>query len=358
MIIKGNAVTYTEFGELKKVLSLTQFEIDSSSLKPNEFLLQAIATPINPSDLVQIQGTYPSPPTPYNLGGSTVYIGGNEGVFRVIEVGADAKKVYKKGDWVIPKLPSFGTWRTHALVAIEEDKKPLIIISSDDDEMTIEQAAVIGVNPCTAYQLIHNYIKDWKDGDWIIQNCGNSQVSRYLTQIARSENIKTISIVRNNKTKKQIDELYNLGATKVVNEEEFLSEDFNKTLKSWVGDGRVRLAANSLGGPTVWPLVRSLSQDGFLATYGAMSSLEIKYSLVDQLFKNITTVAYWLSANNKKDPSSKTKTIEAIIKLYSEGILKTEGITERSYDSDQNLLSTFSDAIEASSKGKQLIIFK
>lgn len=58
-------------------------------------LVRFLASPINPSDLNQIEGVYPIKPASFPA------VGGNEGVARVESVGCEIKR-FKVGDLVIP----------------------------------------------------------------------------------------------------------------------------------------------------------------------------------------------------------------------------------------------------------------
>lgn len=61
-----------------------------------------LASPINPSDLNQIEGTYPVKPRD-----GLPAVGGNEGVARVEEVGGMVEGL-KAGDLVVPASPALG----------------------------------------------------------------------------------------------------------------------------------------------------------------------------------------------------------------------------------------------------------
>ena len=56
----------------------------------------------------------------------------------MIQIGSNVKN-YEVGDVVIPKLPGFGTWRTHAVVDITQDSDLTPFIKVND--LTIDQAA-------------------------------------------------------------------------------------------------------------------------------------------------------------------------------------------------------------------------
>ena len=345
MSINAKAITYTQFGSLSEVLKETSYTIDASSLSGNQVLIKALATPVNPSDKVQVLGVYVKGQL-RTINNQEVYVGGNEGLFRVEKVGPESK--LQVGDWVLPGSPGYGTWRT-AVLATDDD---VIKISSDSDSLTFEQAATIAVNPPTALQMIEE-IPDWKENDWIIQNMGGSQVSTYVTQIASHLNIKTISIVRSGKSQEYIDGLKALGATVVVSEDEFAKDDFFINLPKLTNHGNIRLALDSLGGPTTTGLVKALSQDGLLLTYGSLSGQNISYPGGYQLLKNLTIRPYWLTRNSKANPQSKYDTLNKIIDFYKKGIIKSVPFNKVEYDG--NLLDTYKKAIETS--GKQVVVF-
>ena len=115
-----------------------------------------LAATINPADINMIQGTYGSTQ-------SLPAVAGIEGVGVVEEPGSST---LKKGDWVIPSQPGYGsylylifipctqslsgTWRTEFVC----DASELIKIPND---IPVEYAAGISSNPCTAYRLLSDF---------------------------------------------------------------------------------------------------------------------------------------------------------------------------------------------------------
>ena len=115
-MITAQAVLYSQHGEPKDVLFTQKFEIDDENLTPNQVVVKTLASPVNPSDINQIQGVYPSKPEKTTAFGTSEPAApcGNEGLFEVLKVGDNVKGL-EAGDWVIPANVNFGTWRTHAL---------------------------------------------------------------------------------------------------------------------------------------------------------------------------------------------------------------------------------------------------
>ncbi|CAI5757262.1 unnamed protein product [Candida verbasci] len=330
-MVKAQAVTYKEHSkDLSSILKNSEYETDESKLSQEEILIQLLATPINPSDIAQINGGYTQAKT---FDFVDAHIGGNEGVYKIIK---SNDLNFKVDDLVIPKLPGFGTWRTHAVVKSDD----LIVVNG----LELDQAATISINPSTAYQLI-NEIQDWKDGDWIIQNAGNSQVSQFVTQLAKLKGVRVLNIVRDSRL---------TDVENGIRESEFTNKEFD--IKKYAKDGRVRLALNSVSNETVWNLVNSLSPDGVLITYGSIGGTEIKYDARVQLLKNIKTKAFWLTKNTKANPEGKVDTVKSLIKLYQEGKLKDVGYNKVKYAGD--LRDSVLEAIQNSKNGKQVVFLQ
>lgn len=74
---------------------------DLGELAADAVRVRFLASPINPSDLNQIEGTYPVKPL------CLPAVGGNEGVARVEEVGQIVERL-KVGDLVVPATPALG----------------------------------------------------------------------------------------------------------------------------------------------------------------------------------------------------------------------------------------------------------
>lgn len=355
--VEGTAATYTTPGsDFANVLKPTNFKIDFDAVKPSQLVLKALASPINPADLSQIVGGYNEPKRFTDLGttpNDPVSVGGNEGVFKVVHVGSDAGSEFKVGDHVIPLLPSFGTWRSYATA----EPKDLIKVNG----ISVDQASTISINPSTAYQILNQYVTDWdtKGGnDWIVQNSGNSQVSKFVIQLAKAlYNVNVISVIRDGKPQEVTDELIKLGAKHVINESEFTKEDFDIT--KYTNGGNVRLALNGSSDPTVPSLVKSLSKNGTLVSFGVVGGTKIEYDARLQLFKNLSTRSFWLTANTYANPDLKKDTVEKLVEIYKTGKISDVPYNKVSYKAGQDLAKLVVDAIAESKKsGKQVIFYE
>lgn len=289
--------------------------------------LRLLTAPMNPADVNQIQGVYPSkPPFDSVLGtGEPAAVGGNEGAFEVIATGAGVKNL-SKGDWVIMKRTGQGTWRTHA----QMDESQLIRIE-EKEGLTPLQIGTVSVNPVTAYRMIRDFC-EWDmmraGEEWLIQNGANSGVGRAAIQLGREWGIKTLNVVRQRNTPEETEalkqELKDLGATAVVTEEELLSSGFRDMVKEITRHGRepIRLALNCVGGKNATALAKTLAPDSHMVTYGAMSKQPVTLPSGLLIFKNLSFDGFWVSKWGDKNPLLKENTIKDVLQLTRVGRFK------------------------------------
>lgn len=87
-------------------------------------------------------------------------------------------------------------------------------------ELSPVEAAIMSVNPCTAYRMLKDFIP-LKKGDVVIQNGANSAVGQCVIQMCQAEGIQSVNIVRNRPDIDELkQELQALGADYVLTEEE------------------------------------------------------------------------------------------------------------------------------------------
>lgn len=309
--------------------------------------LRLIAAPLNPADVNQIQGVYPSkPPFLTTLGTlEPSAIGGNEGAFEVIGTGSEVKGL-SKGDWVIMKRTGQGTWRTHAQL----DESQLIKIE-DQTGLSPLQVSTVSVNPVTAYRMIKDFCDwDWMRAgeEWLVQNGANSGVGRAAIQLGREWGIKTLNIVRERQTPEETEalkqELKDLGATAVVTEAELLSGEFRNIVKELTRQGKepIRLALNCVGGKNATALAKILAPGSHMVTYGAMSKQPVALPSGLLIFKNLVFDGFWVSKWGDRNPHLKENTIKDILQLTRAGKFKDIPVEEAkwSWDTEASELAT------------------
>ncbi|PWY64521.1 mitochondrial enoyl reductase [Aspergillus heteromorphus CBS 117.55] len=361
---QSKALVYSRYGEPKDVLQLHKHSI--SAPHGTQVNLRLLAAPLNPADVNQIQGVYPSkPPFQTALGTQEPSaVAGNEGAFEVIATGSGARNV-SKGDWVVMKQTGQGTWRTHAQL----DESQLIKIENKEG-LTPLQISTVSVNPVTAYRMIKDFCEwDWMRAgeEWLIQNGANSGVGRAAIQLAREWGIKTLNIVRERKTPEETEvlkkELLDLGATAVVTEAELLSGGFRNLVHDLTRQGKepIRLALNCVGGKSATALAKTLAPGSHLVTYGAMSKQPVALPSGLLIFKNLAFDGFWVSKWGDKNPQLKENTISDVLQLTRAGRFKDIPVEEIKWNWDMDgseLISGVQETLSGYRSGKGLLCYK
>ncbi|KAL7268274.1 mitochondrial 2-enoyl thioester reductase [Rhizina undulata] len=352
---QAKALVYSRYGPPKDVLSLHSHSI--SPAYGDEITIKFLASPINPADLNQIEGVYPSKPPMTSILGTPQpsAVGGNEGVVEVMATGANVTG-FRPGDRAIMKNTCFGTWRTYASAKAEN----LLKITSDPAISNI-QAATVSVNPCTAYRMLKDFT-NLEKGDWFIQNGANSGVGRAAIQLGKIWGLKSINVVR---SRPEIDELkaelQNLGADVVVTEEELADKAFRGKVKELTAKKGASLGLNCVGGKAATELVRQLGHGAHLVTYGAMARQPLTLPASIFIFKDIHCHGFWVSAWCDKYPEKKQEMVEEIFGYIKAGQFKDVPISKTvwKYDTKEEELKA---AIERSGQGfsgkKEIFVFE
>lgn len=330
MTTKARAITFDTFGKASEIAQVQSFNLPE--LGENDVLVKFLVSTVNPSDVMQVEGVYPTAPiyVKLNEGQKDVYVGGLEGVAEVIEVGS-AITEHKKGDWVLPTSLGLGTWRSHGVF----DKSAISAPLGLQGKATPAQIATSNINPITAYHLIKNYAKLEK-GDWIIQNGGNSVVGRAVIQLAKAWGYKTISVVRSRDNLDElISDLKSLGADIVITEEQNADKEFD--LAKLTGpDAHIKLALDCIQGTSGTNLIERLEQAAHHVTYGSMTLQPISITAGPLIFKDITFHGYWLKFFVEKNRQLYVQHLSEILGLVVTGKLKTPQVEKHLISSEKS----------------------
>jgi trans-2-enoyl-CoA reductase len=327
--------------------------------------LRFLASPINPADINQIQGVYPSKPTfTTSLGtANPIAVAGNEGVAEIIALGDKVKSQgYKKGDWVFMKAPGFGTWRTHASATTDQ------VVKLDDgmrDGISAIQAGTVSINPCTAYRMLRDFTT-LKEGEWFIQNGANSGVGRAAIQLARKWGYKSINIIRGREDKaseeKLKQDLKDLGADVVITDAELQSQGIKDQAKEWTKGGRehINLALNCVNGKAATAMAKLLSSSAHFVTYGAMSKQPLTLPASMLIFKDLHFHGFWVSRWAEKHPGEKMSTVADVLEMTRRGEFKDTPFDKISWEWEtkgDELVGKVRDTLEGYREGKGVFVF-
>jgi mitochondrial enoyl-[acyl-carrier protein] reductase / trans-2-enoyl-CoA reductase len=273
---------------------------------PNEVVVKVSAAPINPADLNSIEGKYPIkatlPATP-----------GMEGAGFVSEVGSAVRDLAIGTQVILPH--SFGTWREVAVIPADK-------LVAAPNEIEPIQAAMLKVNPITAWRLLHDFVS-LRPGDWLIQNAANSGAGQCVIQIARELGFKTVNVVRRAEL---VEELRALGGDVVLVDGENLRDEVAAATER----APIRLALNAVGGENALRVAKCLASDGTMVTYGAMSLQPLCIPNGMLIFKNLRFTGFWVNKwYDAATPEQRAETFGSLFDMAKRGSLRTK--VEKTY---------------------------
>jgi trans-2-enoyl-CoA reductase len=299
-----NAAVYERHGNPADVLRIELRPWPTPG--PDEAVVQMRAAPINPADLNVIEGKYPVrpqlPATP-----------GFEGAGVVVDVSPNVSTITAGTLVILPH--NLGTWRDAVAVKANE----LVAVPPEIDPV---HAAMLKINPMTAWRLLHDYV-DLKSGDWLIQNAANSAAGRAVIQIARDLGYKTVNVVRREEL---IDELRAEGGDVVLVD----GENLREAVKDATSGAPIHLGLNAVGGESALRLANCLAPGSTTVTFGAMSLQPLKIPNGLLIFKDLRFRGIWI--NKWYDNATIQERMDAFRRLFEmakRGLLRTK--VEKSY---------------------------
>lgn len=319
-VLAGNrAIVYNTNGDPPRVLSAFSFP-ELPPPPPNTVNIRFLLAPINPADINVIEGVYPAKPEPdVSLSQAKDYplfVGGNEGLGKVIDVG-DGIVGLRKDDWVVMTKAQSGTWSSAKNVAMSD------VLKVPKQGLSEAQAATITVNPPTAYNMLHDFAQ-LVEGDWIVQNGANSAVGQAVIQIAAAKGYKTINFIRDRDDVGLLKQhLKSLGATHVVTYDELAEKSLRAKVKTWTGGKDIRLGLNCVSGKTTTLMARLLGNNAHLVSYGAMSKEPLSLPTSLFIFKNLTCHGFWQTRwYSDKSSEQRQELLETLTALMRDGKLQ------------------------------------
>ena len=237
---------------LRAILGLKTTKKTLVSLPPTKLLLRMEAAPCNPSDIAFLQGSY-------NVVKTLPTVAGFEGCGIVVDVGEDLD-----GDaWLGRRVSCFlsgnsdGTWAEYFVA----DENQLLPTHPDFES---HQAAVFFVNPFTAYALIDEAVRHKSQS--VIINAAGSRLAEYLLALAQFNNIKTIGIVRKEKT---AEVLRSKGFDEVLDSTD---ENYESQLKEVIHRLKPTTFFDAVAGEASGTIVNLMPKNSQLIVYGGLST--------------------------------------------------------------------------------------
>jgi trans-2-enoyl-CoA reductase len=290
---------------------------------PNEVVVKMVAAPINPADLNAIEGKYPVRPT-------LPATPGMEGAGTVVEVGSAVRGLELGAVVILPH--GLGTWREAC--AVPADK--LVVVPEGIEPV---QAAMLKVNPITAWRMLHDFVP-LQPGDWLIQNAANSGAGRAVIQIARELGYKTVNIVRRTEL---VEELRSEGGDAVLIDGENLRDEVAAATQR----EPIRLALNAVGGDSAVRMAKALAPEATIVTYGAMSLQPMCIPNGMLIFKNLRFTGFWVNKwYDGATPKQRAEAFAPLFEMAQRGLLRTK--VEKTYP-----LTEAKSAVAHAAQGKR-----
>ncbi len=242
---------------------------------PGEVRLRMIARPINPSDLLQVQGVYGRKP-------ALPATAGLEGL-GLIEALGDGVTDWSLGQRALP-MGAQGTWAEALLT-------PASNLHAVPDGLAEDQACQAVVNPLTAWLMADQLALS--EGQWLLQSAAASAVGKCLIQLGHLRGFKTLCLVRRPEA---VQELLDAGADAALctDHPEWVSRAAEQ-----VPEG-AHAAVDAVGGSLGGDMVKLLRPGGTMLVYGALSMEPLHLPGGQLIFRTATVRGFWLTDWKKR----------------------------------------------------------
>ena len=300
-----------------------------------EVLIKMHSSPVNPSDLSFIMGSYgikkPYPVVPGFEGSGTVVAAG-KGFLPKLWMGKNVSCAASAGH--------NGCWAEYMVTSAN-----LCVPFSKN--ITFEQASMMFVNPMTAIAFFDIYKKTQKRGA-IINTAGASALGKMVGRLGKQQGIPVISVVRRDE---QVDMLKNEGFEYVLNSESTTFEDELKDLSYQLN---ATLIFDAVGGKLTQQILNSVPKESRVFIYGKLSSEPLEINPSEMIFSGKHIEGFWL--NNWLKNKSLIDNIRNTRKIQS---LLTNELSTKIYEKfpPGKIIKAIETYRNNMSKGKVLIQF-
>jgi NADPH2:quinone reductase len=296
------AIVFDRFGDPADVLHVRQVPMPEPGRK--QVRVRMLASPINPSDLLMVRGTYGRlpqlPATP-----------GFEGVGVVEAYGSGLLGRFRLGKRVAVLNSQSGNWQEHVIVP----SRQVVPVPS---EIPDEQAATFFVNPASAL-VMTRYVLRVPEGAWVLQTAAGSALGRMVIRLGRRYGFRTINVIRR---REQAEELLKAGGDTVICTGEESIEERVRAITSGAG---VPFILDAVGGATGAAALQALAPEGRILVYGTLADEPIRVDPRLLIVGHKSIEGFWLSEwVRKQSLLTMLGLFRRIRKLLGGGVLTSE----------------------------------
>lgn len=305
------AAVFSSFGSPPDVLRVQN--VPTPEPGPGEVRVRMIASPVNPSDTMVVEGRYGVLP-------SLPAVPGFEGVGIVDKAGPGFMGRFVVGKRVVVINNKGGNWAEYAVVPWKQARP----VPAD---ITDEQAATFFVNPVTAIAMVRHVLAVPR-GEWLLLSAAGSTLGKMIVRLGRRDGFKTLCVVRRSEAKQ---ELIDLGADAVVSSSE---GPIAEQVRRITGDDGPRYALDPVGGEAGTEVFRSLSRGGRLLVYGSLTDQPIAVDPRSLITSRTSVEGFWLGywMSERSIPGA-LRVFREVATLIREGVLSAD--VGRSFPLDQ-----------------------
>lgn len=243
---------------------------------PNQVLVRIAASPINPSDLMFVQGLYGvRKPLPA--------VGGFEASGLVVAAGAGpaAQRLMGRRVAALSAGENDGAWADYMLASAA-------LCVPVPDDVGDEAASALIINPYTAWALVG--IARAAGTKAIVQTAAGSALGRMIQRLAAAHGIACINVVRR---PEQAAELLEAGMAPALCSAD---PDFDTQLATLCKTLDARIAVDAVGGGLTGRVARALRPGGRVIVYGGLSGEEPRIGVDQLIFRDKKLEGFWLSS--------------------------------------------------------------
>ncbi|MEO0559592.1 MAG: zinc-binding dehydrogenase [Bacteroidota bacterium] len=242
---------------------------------PGQVLVKIAASPINPSDIAFVYGTYgfKSPPP---------IVPGGEGAGTVVAAGEGMAGRYFLGKRVacLKMAEGDGMWAEYALASAMGGVLPL------NAAVGMEQGAMSAINPMTASAFLE-IAKQGRHRSLVLTAAASS-LGQMVNRLARLRGVQVINVVRRDA---QVELLRNQGATAVLNSSD---EDFADQLRNACREHDCHLAFDAVAGPLTHQLLDAMPDNSKVTVFSGLSKQAPSVGIDHLVFQGKSINGFWL----------------------------------------------------------------
>lgn len=230
-------------------------EVPVPKPQKGEVLVKMAASPINPSDLSFLKGTYvtkPNYPVVPGIEGSGIVVASGGGLIANIRIGKKVTCSSSEGKG--------GTWAEYMVTSAMR----VIPLRSG---LNMEQGSMLIVNPMTALAFL-NIAKEGKHKA-IVNNAAASVLGQMLVRLCNKQNLPLINIVRR---QKQVELLKSIGAKYVLNSSD---ADYEINLQELAHELKATLFLDAVTGDQTQRLIKAAPYGSTILIYSNMTGENI-----------------------------------------------------------------------------------